>query len=430
VIVDEEQRFGVEHKEALKKMRTNVDVLAMSATPIPRTLEMSLTGIRETSTLATPPEERHPVLTYVGPYTDKQTSAAIRRELMREGQVFLVHNRVSTIERTAAKIRELVPEARVEVAHGKMSESRLEQIIVDFWERRFDVLVCTTIIETGLDISNANTLIVDGADKYGLSQLHQLRGRVGRGRERAYAYFLYPSEKPLGEVALERLKAVAAHNELGAGMQLAMKDLEIRGAGNLLGGEQSGHIQGVGFDLYIRLVGEAVADFRGEAEEKAAEMKIELPVNAHLPHDYVPGERLRLEAYRKLAAALTNEAIDEVTAELVDRYGELPLPAQNLVQVARFRVAAREAGLSDVALQGNFIKFAPASLPESKVMRLNRMYPGSQPKPALDAVLIPKPKTARIGGRDLQDAEILEWANGVVRNIFSDAPLSVAPSAG
>jgi transcription-repair coupling factor (superfamily II helicase) len=430
VIVDEEQRFGVEHKEALKKMRTNVDVLAMSATPIPRTLEMSLTGIRETSTLATPPEERHPVLTYVGPYTDKQTSAAIRRELMREGQVFLVHNRVSTIEKTAAKIRELVPEARVEVAHGKMSESRLEQMIVDFWEKRFDVLVCTTIIETGLDISNANTLIVDGADKYGLSQLHQLRGRVGRGRERAYAYFLYPSEKPLGEVALERLKAVATHNELGAGMQLAMKDLEIRGAGNLLGGEQSGHIQGVGFDLYIRLVGEAVAEYRGEAEEKAAEMKIELPVNAHLPHDYVPGERLRLEAYRKLASALTNEAIDEVLAELVDRYGEPPLPAQNLVAVARFRVGAREAGLSDVALQGNFIKFSPAQLPESKTMRLNRMYPGAQSKPALDAVLIPKPKTARIGGRDLQDAEILAWADGVIRNIFADAPVPLEATKG
>ncbi|KUM37170.1 transcription-repair coupling factor [Arthrobacter sp. EPSL27] len=428
VIVDEEQRFGVEHKEALKKMRTNVDVLAMSATPIPRTLEMSLTGIRETSTLATPPEERHPVLTYVGPYTDKQTSAAIRRELMREGQVFLVHNRVSTIDRTAAKIRELVPEARVEVAHGQMSESRLEQIIVDFWEKRFDVLVCTTIIETGLDISNANTLIVDGADKYGLSQLHQLRGRVGRGRERAYAYFLYPSEKPLGEVALERLKAVATHNELGAGMQLAMKDLEIRGAGNLLGGEQSGHIQGVGFDLYIRLVGEAVSEFRGEAEEKAAEMKIELPVNAHLPHDYVPGERLRLEAYRKLASAITTEAIDEVLAELVDRYGELPLPAKNLIDVARFRVGARSAGLSDVALQGNFIRFSPAQLPESKLMRLTRMYPGSQSKPALDAVLIPKPKTARIGGRDLQDAEILEWANGVIRNIFTDEPVAASPT--
>jgi transcription-repair coupling factor (superfamily II helicase) len=420
VIVDEEQRFGVEHKEALKKMRTNVDVLAMSATPIPRTLEMSLTGIRETSTLATPPEERHPVLTYVGGYSDKQVSAAVRRELMREGQVFFVHNRVSSIDRTAAHLQQLVPEARVAVAHGQMSESKLEQIIVDFWEKRFDVLVCTTIIETGLDISNANTLIVDRADSYGLSQLHQLRGRVGRGRERAYAYFLFPAEKPLGEVALERLKAVASHNELGAGMQLAMKDLEIRGAGNLLGGEQSGHIAGVGFDLYIRLVGEAVASYRGEAEEKAAEMKIELPVNAHLPHDYVPGERLRLEAYRKLASAVTNEAIDAVVEELVDRYGELPEPVRNLEAVARFRVRARAAGLTDVAVQGNFIKFAPGTLPESREMRLARLYPGASVKPALNAVLIPKPKTARVGGKDLVDAAILEWAQGVVDAVFAD----------
>ncbi|WP_035744720.1 transcription-repair coupling factor [Haematomicrobium sanguinis] len=422
VIVDEEQRFGVEHKEALKKMRTNVDVLAMSATPIPRTLEMSLTGIRETSTLATPPEERHPVLTYVGAYSDKQVSAAIRRELMREGQVFFVHNRVSSIERTAAHIAQLVPEARIAVAHGQMSESRLEQIIVDFWEKRFDVLVCTTIIETGLDISNANTLIVDRADQYGLSQLHQLRGRVGRGRERAYAYFLYPAEKPLGEVALERLKAVAAHNELGAGMQLAMKDLEIRGAGNLLGGEQSGHIAGVGFDLYIRMVGEAVANFRGDKEEEAAAISIELPVNAHLPHDYVPGERLRLEAYRKLSAATTPEAIDDVAAELTDRYGELVPAAKNLIEVARFRLRARDAGLTDVASQGNFIKFAPAQLPESRRMRLSRMYPGSSYKEAMNAVLIPKPKTARIGGRDLQDEEILEWADQVLSAIFAPEP--------
>ncbi|MGG5751211.1 transcription-repair coupling factor [Zafaria sp. Z1313] len=427
VVVDEEQRFGVEHKEALKKMRTNVDVLAMSATPIPRTLEMSLTGIRETSTLATPPEERHPVLTYVGAYTDKQVTAAVRRELMREGQVFFVHNRVSSIDSVAAKLRELVPEARVEVAHGKMSEARLEQIIVDFWERKFDVLVSTTIIETGLDISNANTLIVDRADAYGLSQLHQLRGRVGRGRERAYAYFLWNAEKPLGEVALERLKAVAAHNELGSGFQLAMKDLEIRGAGNLLGGEQSGHIAGVGFDLYIRLVGEAVADFKGEAEDKVADMKIELPVNAHLPHDYVPGERLRLEAYRKLAAAADHEGIDEVIEELVDRYGELPPPVANLVSVARFRVRARAAGLTDVALQGNFIKFAPAAkLPESRQLRLARMYKGAQFKPALNAVLIPKPKTSPVGGRDLADAAVLEWAEGVVGAIFEEAPAAAA----
>jgi transcription-repair coupling factor (superfamily II helicase) len=279
--------------------------------------------------------------------------------------------------------------------------------------------VCTTIIETGLDISNANTLIVDRADNYGLSQLHQLRGRVGRGRERAYAYFLYPSEKPLGEVALERLKAVASHNELGAGMQLALKDLEIRGAGNMLGGEQSGHIQGVGFDLYIRLVGEAVATYRGEAEEKAAEMKIELPVNAHLPHDYVPGERLRLEAYRKLASAITDEAIEAVVAELKDRYGEPPAAVENLIAVARFRVAARALGLTDVALQGNFIKFAPADLPESKQMRLNRLYPGASVKPAMNAVLVPKPKTARIGGRDLVDADILAWAKNVLESVFT-----------
>ena len=426
VIVDEEQRFGVEHKEQLKKMRTNVDVLSMSATPIPRTLEMSLTGIRETSTLATPPEERHPVLTYVGPRTDKQISAAIRRELMRDGQVFFVHNRVSSIDKIAAELRELVPEARVEVAHGKMSESRLEKIIQDFWEKKFDVLVSTTIIETGLDISNANTLIVDKADNYGLSQLHQLRGRVGRGRERAYAYFLWNAEKPLGEVALERLKAVAAHNELGSGYQLAMKDLEIRGAGNLLGGEQSGHIAGVGFDLYLRLVGEAMATYKGEAEEKAAEMKIELPVNAHLPHDYVPGERLRMEAYRKIAAATDFEGLEEVRAELVDRYGEPPAPVVNLLEVARIRIRARALGLTDVGMVGNFIKFAPAAipnLPDSRQLRIARMYKGAADKPALDAIFIPKPKSSPVGGRDLVDEQILEWVSGVLSNIFEPEPL-------
>jgi transcription-repair coupling factor (superfamily II helicase) len=244
VVVDEEQRFGVEHKEQLKAMRTAVDVLSMSATPIPRTLEMAVTGIREMSTLATPPEERHPVLTFVGGYDEKQITAAIRRELLRDGQVFYVHNKVSTIEKAAARLRELIPEARVETAHGKMGEHRLEQVVLDFWERRFDVLVCTTIVETGLDISNANTLIVERADQLGLSQLHQLRGRVGRGRERAYSYFLYPPEKPLTETAIERLQTIASNTDLGAGMAVAMKDLEIRGAGNLLGGEQSGHIRG------------------------------------------------------------------------------------------------------------------------------------------------------------------------------------------
>ncbi|MBN9612727.1 MAG: transcription-repair coupling factor, partial [Actinobacteria bacterium] len=240
LIIDEEQRFGVEHKDKLKALKTNVDILAMSATPIPRTLEMAVTGIREMSTLATPPEDRHPILTFVGPRSDKQITAAIRRELLREGQVFFVHNRVQSITRVAAQLAELVPEARIAVAHGKLSEHQLEQVVIDFWERKFDVLVSTTIIETGLDIANANTIIIDKADKYGLSQLHQLRGRVGRSRERAYAYFLYDPDKPLTEHANERLETIAANNELGSGMQVALKDLELRGAGNLLGGEQSG----------------------------------------------------------------------------------------------------------------------------------------------------------------------------------------------
>lgn len=421
VIVDEEQRFGVEHKEKLKKMRTNVDVLAMTATPIPRTLEMSMTGIRETSTLATPPEQRHPVLTYVGPYTDKQITAAIRRELMREGQVFYVHNRVNTINKVAARIQELMPEARVAVAHGRMGESTLEEIMVDFWEKEYDVLVSTTIIETGLDIANANTLIIEDAHRYGLSQLHQLRGRVGRGRDRAYAYFLYDSGKPLNEVAMERLKAVATHNELGSGLQLAQKDLEIRGAGNLLGGEQSGHIAGVGFDLYLRMVGEAVADFKGEEDTSPEEVKVELPVNAHLPHDYIPGERLRLEAYRNLAQAADAEAVAAVVEELQDRYGQLPEPAENLVAVANFRNTAREYGIYEVMLMGKNIKFGPMeSLPDSRAMRLKRMYPGATHRAPMKALMVPRPKTKSVTGKDLVDADLLQWAGDFIAHVFGE----------
>ncbi|MGZ4651070.1 MAG: transcription-repair coupling factor, partial [Kineosporiaceae bacterium] len=331
LVVDEEQRFGVEHKEFIKQMRTAVDVLTMSATPIPRTLEMSITGIRELSTIDTPPEERHPVLTFVGPYQDNQIAAAIRRELLREGQVFYIHNRVESIDRAARRLGELVPEARIAVAHGQMPEDALEQVMIGFWERRFDVLVCTTIVESGLDIANANTLVVERADVLGLSQLHQLRGRVGRGRERAYAYFLYPAERPLTETAHDRLATVAQNSELGSGIAVAMKDLEIRGAGNLLGGEQSGHIAAVGFDLYVRLVGEAVADFKGTKVEELAEVKVELPVNASLPHDYVPSERLRLEAYRRLASAASEADLTEVSAELLDRYGPLPEPVESLL---------------------------------------------------------------------------------------------------
>ncbi|GLY14637.1 transcription-repair coupling factor [Kineosporia rhizophila] len=418
VVIDEEQRFGVEHKERLKQLRTNVDVLAMSATPIPRTLELAVTGIREMSTLATPPEERHPVLTFVGGYDERQISAAIRRELLREGQVFFIHNRVESIDRTAARLHELVPEARIATAHGKMGEHQLEQVMVDFWEKRFDVLVCTTIIETGLDISNANTLILERADMMGLSQLHQLRGRVGRGRERAYAYFLYPAEKPLTETALDRLQTIAANTDLGAGMRVAMKDLEIRGAGNLLGGEQSGHIAGVGFDLYIRLVGEAVAEFRGENEQEHHEVKIDLPVDAHLPTAYLPDERLRLEAYRKLAEVASDEALDAVKAELVDRYGPLPDVVTNLLEVARLRILARQAGLTEIATMGKAIRFGPIDLPDSARLRLHRLYPGTQDKPATKTVLVPGPTTARIGGRPLRDVAVLNWAREFIESVL------------
>jgi transcription-repair coupling factor (superfamily II helicase) len=421
VVVDEEQRFGVEHKEQLKRLRTAVDVLALSATPIPRTLEMAVTGIREMSTLATPPEERHPVLTFVGAYDEKQIIAAIRRELLREGQVFLIHNRVSSIEKAAARIRELVPEARIATAHGQMAEHRLEQVVVDFWEKRFDVLVCTTIIETGLDISNANTLIVERADVLGLSQLHQLRGRVGRGRERAYSYFLYPPEKPLTETAHDRLATIASHTDLGAGMAVAMKDLEIRGAGNMLGGEQSGHIAGVGFDLYIRLVGEAVADFRGEGgEAPPAEIKIELPVDAHLPHEYVPGERLRLEAYKKLATVQDAAGLAEIEAELQDRYGTPPEPVRNLFEVARLRTVARKADVGNISVQGSFVRFGPLQLPESKQLRLQRLYPGSLVKDAVRTILVPRPMTARVAGQPLRDTAVLRWASDLIEVVLLD----------
>ncbi len=287
LIIDEEQRFGVEHKEYLKQLRTEVDVLAMSATPIPRTLEMGISGIREMSTILTPPEERHPVLTSVTPYDEKQIAAAIRRELLRDGQVFFVHNRVSSINKVAARLAELVPEARIGVGHGQMNEHILEKVMSGFIERDFDVLVSTTIVESGLDIPNANTLIVDRADAYGLPDLHQLRGRVGRGRERGYAYFLYPPEKPLTETAHERLATLQQHTGIGAGLHIAMKDLEIRGAGNLLGGEQSGHVAAVGFDLYVKMIGEAVRELRGDGPAERAEVRVELPVDAHIPHDYI-----------------------------------------------------------------------------------------------------------------------------------------------
>ncbi len=420
VIIDEEQRFGVEHKEKLKDLKHNVDVLAMSATPIPRTLEMAVTGIREMSTLATPPEERHPILTYIGGYSEQQVAAAIRRELIREGQVFFVHNRVATIDKVAADIAKLVPEARIAIAHGQMPEHQLEQVVVDFWERKFDVLVSTTIIETGIDIPNANTLIVDRAESFGLSQLHQIRGRVGRSRERAYAYFFYDPTKTLSETAHDRLATIAANNELGSGMQVAMKDLEIRGAGNLLGGEQSGHIAGVGFDLYLRMIGEAVSEFKGEDITSPAELKLELPVDARIPSEYVDSERLRLEAYHKLSAESSPKSdrakLDAILAELEDRYGKAPQPVKTLIEVTHLRQQANRLGLKDVNLLGLQAKFAPVELTDSELVALSHEIKGVRYLQSSKLLSMPSPTSAV--GEPLVDKDLIDWLWKIFQIVF------------
>jgi transcription-repair coupling factor (superfamily II helicase) len=415
IIIDEEQRFGVEHKEKLKAIKTNVDILAMSATPIPRTLEMAITGIREMSTLATPPEDRHPILTFIGGYSEKQVAAAIRRELIREGQVFFVHNRVVTIEKTANDLAKLVPEARIAVAHGQMPEAALEQVVVDFWEKKFDVLVSTTIIETGIDIPNANTLIIDRAEHFGLSQLHQIRGRVGRSRERAYAYFFYDPAKPLSETSHDRLATIAQNNELGAGIQVALKDLEIRGAGNMLGGEQSGHIAGVGFDLYLRMIGEAVSEFKGIKLDTPAELKLEIPIDAHIPDTYLDSERLRLEAYHKLSAASgqssTRDNLEAILAELEDRYGTSPEQVRNLIEVTELRQIANRVGLKDVNLLTGVARFTPVDLTESEQVQLSREFLGLKYLQSAKSLQVPVPKAPN--GDTVSGRALVEFARKV-----------------
>ncbi|QPK83881.1 transcription-repair coupling factor [Corynebacterium qintianiae] len=427
IVVDEEQRFGVEHKEHIKALKAHVDVLTMTATPIPRTLEMSLTGIREMTSITTPPEDRHPVLTYVGPQEDKQIAAAIRRELLRDGQVFYIHNKVADIEKAARRIRDLVPEARVVVAHGQMSEQVLDQTVQGFWDREYDVLVCTTIVETGLDIANANTLVVENAQNMGLSQLHQLRGRVGRSRDRAYAYFLYPKDKTLTETSYDRLATIAQNNDLGSGIAVAQKDLEMRGAGNVLGAEQSGHIAGVGFDMYVRLVGEAVDTFKAlmtgetvDATDKGPkEIRVDLPVDAHIPETYVNSERLRLEIYRKLAEARDDAALATVADEMADRFGPLPQEVERLMAVARLRHQARRAGVSDILVQGTRIKFQPVELPDSKQVRLKRLYPGSNYRAAAKALQVPFPRAAKgVNQPNLRDTELLQWVSDFLSEMF------------
>jgi len=391
LVIDEEQRFGVKHKEAIKQMKANVDVLTLTATPIPRTLELSLTGIRDLTLLHTPPADRQPILTYVGEYDERAVGEAIRRELLREGQVFFVHNRVQSIEQVADELRSLVPEARVAVAHGQMDEGSLEQVVYDFWEGEFDVLVCTTIIESGIDMPSVNTLVVDRADLLGLGQMHQLRGRVGRSGQRAYAYLFHPVDKVLSEEAYERLKTVGEATELGSGFRIAMRDLEIRGAGNLVGTGQSGHIASVGYDLYCQLVTEAVAGLKGEAVEEVTEVRIEIPAAAHLPEDYAPKESMRLDAYRRLSSVRTLAEVADVAAEWEDRFGPVPEPAAMLLAIAKLRVLALEAGIEEiVAVKGPgfggptaITRIRPVKLAASKEVRLSRLYPKSKYEPEI-----------------------------------------------
>ena len=400
LVVDEEQRFGVSHKEAMKKLKTNVDVLTLTATPIPRTLEMSLVGIRDLSLLQTPPADRQPILTFVGESDERVATEAIRRELLRDGQVFWVHNRVQTIDDRARELRELVPEARIAVAHGQMDESALEQTVIDFWEGRFDVLVCTTIIESGIDMPTVNTLVVERADLLGLGQLHQIRGRVGRSGSRAYAYMFHPRDRALSEEAYERLRTIGESTELGSGFKIAMRDLEIRGAGNLLGEAQSGHIAAVGYDLYCQLVTEAVAEMKNEPiPQIVPELKLDVPTQAYLPTEYVSKEELRLDAYRRLAAVTSQHDVDDIGAEWLDRYGPLPEPAQALLVIGQLRAECHRVGIHELVVADRRAKMRPVSLKASAVMRLQRIAQGSSYNETTKQVTIDLPREISKSGR-------------------------------
>jgi len=355
IITDEEQRFGVAHKERLKQLRREVDVLTLSATPIPRTLHMSLVGIRDMSTMETPPEERFPIKTYVSFYDERLVREAVLRELERNGQVFYVHNRVQRIGWVARKLEELIPEARIGVAHGQMPEEALESVMLDFTRGRLDLLLCSTIIESGLDLPNVNTLIVDDADRMGLTQLYQLRGRVGRGANRAYAYFFYKKGKQLTDAAQKRLRTIFEATELGAGFRIAMRDLEIRGAGNLLGHEQSGHMGAVGFELYCRLLADAVDELKAGGKQEAIPepfpTTVDLPLPVYIPEDYVSDLSTRLALYMRLAGVGSLEQVDEMTREFEDRFGSLPSQLEDLLYIVRIKIMGCRVGVQDIHLE-------------------------------------------------------------------------------
>lgn len=380
LIIDEEQRFGVAHKEKIKKLKANIDVLSLSATPIPRTLHMSLIGIRDMSVLENPPEDRFPVETYVVEFNEELIRDAILREMGRGGQVYFVYNRINGIERMASLINELIPNCRVAVAHGQMDENHLENIMIDFLNGEYDVLVCTTIIETGLDIPNVNTIIVCDADRMGLSQLYQLRGRVGRSNRLAYAYFTYRKDKILTEVAEKRLEAIREFTEFGSGFKIAMRDLEIRGAGNLLGSEQHGHIDAVGYDMYLKLLGEAIRNLKGDIIEETVPTAVDIKVNAYIDSSYIEDENQRLEMYKKIASIESRRDVDEIADELIDRFGDYPKPVEVLLDIAYLKSIASKVNITDIIEKGYsvILKFKDSKLVKQGVIdALIREYSGN-----------------------------------------------------
>ena len=386
LIIDEEQRFGVEHKEKLKKLRVNVDVLTMTATPIPRTLHMSLLGLRDIGSLATPPLDRRSIVTTVTAYNNELIRKAIIQELNRQGQVFFVHNRVRTIEKKAWEIQKLVSDAKISIAHGQMAKSELEKAMIDFVVGETDVLICTTIIESGLDIPNANTIFINDADRFGLAELHQLRGRVGRYKHRAYAYMLLPKSRPITPVAARRLKAIEEYSHLGAGFKIALRDLEIRGAGNILGAEQSGHIQLVGYQMYCELLAGAVKRLKNEPVEAIPTAVIDLGFTTYIPKNYIPSDRHRMEVYRKIAVAKTGEDLKQIESELADVYGPVPEEVKLLLELAELRIAASKQDIKSIVTSGRDLIFSFSKDDNSRVRSLFAKVSGD--------VRIARPKTA------------------------------------
>ena len=380
LIIDEEQRFGVAHKEKIKKLKENVDVLTLTATPIPRTLHMSLIGIRDMSVLEEPPVDRLPIQTYVMEYNDEMVREAIHRELARGGQVYYVYNRVNNIDEVANHVAALVPEANVVFAHGQMHEHELEKIMLDFVEGNIDVLVSTTIIETGLDIPNANTIIIHDADRLGLSQLYQIRGRVGRSGRTSYAFLMYRRDKLLREEAEKRLQAIREFTELGSGIKIAMRDLELRGAGNLLGAEQHGHMQAVGYDLYCKLLNEAVLALRGENEAEDFETVVDCDIDAYIPPSYIRNEYQKLDVYKRISGIENQEEYMDMQDELIDRFGEIPRSVENLLKIADLKALAHQAGVVEVDVKKQDITiqmYQKADLDVSGIPALMEKYKGT-----------------------------------------------------